>query len=211
MVDEVDIAALNASEKLEFAQAVGSVKLVGATLLVDTPYIDFTLPATYVNFALKMGNIFITNDIEGNNFPENAGAVTFLFSQDGGSTFLDEYHFTTLAGFGLDAGLTTTVFDDDVVGYGPDGVMINSRDDPYPTELEMTIDPGSASLKAGLWGRSVTNEMSTPSHGREIQLHDIRSMASTARANVLRVATAGYPSEGQFQAGTWYQLFGIAL
>ncbi len=141
---DLDIAAMNASQKLAFAKAAGSIVLDGYDISAPVDNFIFELPAGYDDFLLSARNVSITG----------GGLVTFAFGDEGveGEFYKDD---ETFLGYQiiLDAVRVTTPDADPVLsagayedGYGQ--LLSLFGGDGAVGKFEATIDPGSGSSYA---------------------------------------------------------------
>jgi hypothetical protein len=133
---DLDIAAMDAAQKLEFAQAVGSISLAKGSILAPTPAVILSLPAGYSCFILRT---------QGMN--ASAGSqITFAVGDEGieGEFYKDDVDFTgyDVTYHAINKGISDTApslsFFEDGYGYiqdigGMSGITV------------MDIYPGSAS------------------------------------------------------------------
>jgi hypothetical protein len=139
----IDIEAPGADEAALRAAIQALVPISTTTISSPVNYVDITLPSGYSAYHLILTNVGTTS---GNNLE-----AAFVFSQNGGASFLEDFSGSSLAYkssvFGQNTNTTTlaaTVNDASITPWsGRQGVVF----------ADMLIYPGSASKKATLMGR----------------------------------------------------------
>jgi hypothetical protein len=218
----IDIAGMDAAQKLAFAQAVGSVKLAGGMISSDVPYADIALPSGYGMFKLLVTRFFTVKDNSGNTPPSSGDNIAAQFSFDGGTAFLgdldnfDSYQLaTTFPPAGpFPATPNYYVLSDAAMGVGVSGGQVNKL---VSSMCEMTISPGDSEDFAQLyfwatsWYGNITPQYSNVNVGWA-GINPGATIAPTpARANFIRVGTEyGVTAQALTTATFCYILTGFA-
>jgi hypothetical protein len=189
--DEADLrAALGA--------LVGMELIAQATLGADAASVDIELPAGYSQFRLMMSDWRL--DASGSQ-----AALIGAYSQDGGTTWLDDYAGAWTSHRIKRAG--STAFDDAAFTFND-----TSGGAVHPISFDMTLNPGSAIGLATIESIAV-HAVSGGAYDLVERWVGVCTI-NTGRANRLRFLNftssgASTPDNGTILAGATYHLYGV--
>jgi hypothetical protein len=137
----INIAAMDAAQKLEYAQATGSVLLASGSISSPTVTVELALPTAYKSFTLELRGMQA----------DGADQFCYRLSFDGGTTYSDESNYKMsriYEAFSVTAPdpLNTVALSNysDTMGY----LIFRIDGDPATSSSDTIIHPGSASTYA---------------------------------------------------------------
>lgn len=149
----IDIAAMDATQKLAFAQAVGSIKLAGGSISSPVSHIDIALPSGYETFIFEL-RAFKTS-LAGFN-----GIIAFALSADDGATFLnDTVNFVSYISSGsyTNPQIASGIFSAGTVANNSGTDSLGYIDEQAAAEFRSStwhLYPGDADKPAALYGQA---------------------------------------------------------
>jgi hypothetical protein len=197
MAGDLDIAAMDAAQKLAFAQATGSVLLSSGSISSPVASFELALPTGYVSFLLELyGFQLDQNDNFGLRFSANAG-ISFY---SGSSDYENDLMWSEgLSGTPAVGGSFANTDNQAWLNYGNQDVTQTTA----AFFCTAQIFPGSASLKATTRVRG--DIRTTGSHFMSWLYSKLD--AAVGRQNMISVG--GYFGDGDMLTAGSYRLYGI--
>jgi hypothetical protein len=192
----INVASMNAGQKLSYAQAVGSVKISSGSISSPVESFDVTLPSGYKRFIFEMHSVSM----------DPADTLAVMFSYDSGVSFL-----------GDDTNFDTYAYSD---GIAPSGnstlVLASSAQESADVLARVSIDivPGSASELTNIF--AIAGTFNSGPQARRIFgfLDPAATVTPTkARATTMKVFPSGNdnnpPDSGNEILAAEWTLYGI--